>query len=57
MKFFASVISEMKQVSWTKGKELGRLTFTVVSSIIVLAIFFGIVDLGIGSAIKALLSL
>lgn len=57
MKFFKEVVSEMKQVTWLTGKELSGLTITVISSIIVLALFFGIVDLGIGAAIKALLSL
>lgn len=57
MKFIKSVFSEMKQVTWINNKELSALTITVISSIILLALFFGTIDLGIGTLIKALLSL
>ncbi|MBF0779706.1 MULTISPECIES: preprotein translocase subunit SecE [unclassified Granulicatella] len=57
MKFLKSVFSEMKQVTWPKGKVLAAMTWTVVSSIVVLAIFFGLVDSAISAAVGWLLSL
>lgn len=57
MKFLKNVAAEMKAVTWPKFSQLTKLTGVVVLSIICLAIFFGAVDLGLGTAIRALLSL
>lgn len=56
MKFLKNVFSEMRQVTWLSGKELGALTWTVISSIVVLAVLFGAVDGVIAFAVQALLS-
>lgn len=56
MKFLKNVFSEMKQVTWLSGKELTSLTWTVISSIVALAVIFGAVDGVITFAIQALLS-
>lgn len=47
----------MKAVTWPTKKQLVKLTGLVVVSVIVLAVFFGVIDMGIGAAIKGLLSL
>lgn len=57
MKFVKNVVSEMKAVTWPKFSELIKMTGIVIFSIICLAIFFGAVDMGVGAAIKSLLSL
>lgn len=57
MKFLKNVVAEMKAVTWPKFSELTKLTGVVIFSIICLAIFFGTVDVGVGAAIRALLSL
>lgn len=45
--FFKNVSREMKKVSWPGGKELYRYTLTVVATVAFVAVYFGIVDLGI----------
>jgi len=47
VKFFRNVAREMSKVSWPKGKELVGYTVTVISTVLFVAIFFAIVDLGI----------
>jgi preprotein translocase subunit SecE len=54
-KFFRNVASEMRKVSWPKKKELTNYTVTVVTTVIFLAVFFMVVDLGISSLIKLIL--
>lgn len=57
MKFLKNVFKEMKQVTWISFGNLFKLTATVVVSIVVFAIFFGFIDLGLTAALKFLLSL
>ncbi|WP_088051811.1 preprotein translocase subunit SecE [Virgibacillus dakarensis] len=45
--FFKNVSREMKKVSWPKGKELTSYTITVITTVVFVAIFFTLVDLGI----------
>ncbi|WP_456272779.1 preprotein translocase subunit SecE [Bacillus sp. AK031] len=52
LKFFSNVSSEMKKVSWPKRKELTRYTITVISTVIFVALFFTVVDLGISEIIR-----
>ncbi|MEW9502701.1 preprotein translocase subunit SecE [Jeotgalibacillus marinus] len=54
-KFFRNVASEMRKVSWPKRKELTRYTITVLSTVIFVAVFFAIVDLGISAVIDWIL--
>ncbi|WP_421382627.1 preprotein translocase subunit SecE [Bacillus salacetis] len=51
-KFFSNVSSEMKKVSWPKRKELTRYTITVISTVIFVALFFTVIDLGISEIIR-----
>ncbi|MCQ9210262.1 preprotein translocase subunit SecE [Granulicatella seriolae] len=55
MKFLASVVEEMKLVTWPTGKEVNRYTTTVVATVIVSVIFFAAVDYGIGALVNTLL--
>ena len=55
--FFKNVMSEMRKVSWPKRKELTRYTVIVLSTVIVMAIFFAIVDLGISELFRWYLEL
>ncbi|KYD10993.1 preprotein translocase subunit SecE [Heyndrickxia sporothermodurans] len=54
-KFFRNIASEMRKVSWPKKKELTSYTITVISTVVILAVFFMVVDLGISSLIKWIL--
>ncbi|MEN1968919.1 preprotein translocase subunit SecE [Lentibacillus sp. N15] len=45
--FFKNVTREMKKVSWPKGKELSSYTITVISTVVFVAVFFTLVDLGL----------
>ncbi|MER2089286.1 preprotein translocase subunit SecE [Sporosarcina sp. JAI121] len=45
--FFKNVVSEMRKVSWPKRKELTRYTIVVLSTVLFMAIYFGLIDLGI----------
>ncbi|WP_223703248.1 preprotein translocase subunit SecE [Sutcliffiella deserti] len=50
--FFRGVNREMKKVTWPKRKELTRYTITVVSTVIFVAVFFYVIDLGISELIR-----
>lgn len=51
-KFLRNVVIEMKRVSWPTRKELVGYTITVVATVIFLAVFFALVDLGISEALR-----
>ena len=55
--FFGNVVSEMRKVSWPKRKELTRYTIVVLSTVIVMALFFTVIDLGISEAVRWFLAL
>ena len=48
--FLKDVVSEMRKVSWPKRKELTRYTIVVLSTVVFMAIYFGILDLGISNS-------
>ncbi|GGA88433.1 preprotein translocase subunit SecE [Ornithinibacillus halotolerans] len=50
--FLKNVSREMKKVSWPKGKELTSYTVVVISTVIFMAVFFGVVDLGISEVLN-----
>jgi len=50
-------MSEMRKTSWPKGKELTKYTVVVVSTVIFMAIFFVLVDLGISKLFRWYLDL
>ncbi|MCA1057158.1 preprotein translocase subunit SecE [Rossellomorea aquimaris] len=50
--FFRNVASEMRKVSWPKRKELTRYTITVITTVIFVAVFFAVIDLGISELMR-----
>lgn len=57
MKFLVSVFKEMKQVTWLPFGRLMSMTWTVVASLVVFALFFSVIGYGVTSLIQALLAL
>ena len=55
--FFGNVVSEMRKVSWPKRKELTRYTIIVLSTVVVMALFFAVIDMGISEAVRWFLAL
>lgn len=55
--FFREVGSEMRKTSWPKSKELTKYTVVVLSTVIVMALFFVLVDLGISKLLRWYLEL
>jgi preprotein translocase subunit SecE len=53
--FLRDVVSEIKRVSWPTRKELTRYSIVVVITVIFIAIFFAIVDLGISKLVRLIL--
>ncbi|MBI0581025.1 MULTISPECIES: preprotein translocase subunit SecE [Bacillaceae] len=54
-KFFSDVVREMRKVSWPKRGELTRYTVTVLSTVVFVALFFEVIDLGISKLIRLIL--
>ncbi|WP_197489698.1 preprotein translocase subunit SecE [Rossellomorea aquimaris] len=54
-KFFRNVASEMRKVSWPKRKELTRYTITVISTVVFVALFFAVIDLGISELMRLII--
>ncbi|KAB8127755.1 preprotein translocase subunit SecE [Gracilibacillus oryzae] len=52
--FLKNVSREMKKVSWPRGRELTRYTITVIVTVVFVAIFFAIIDLGITQLLNLL---
>lgn len=52
MRFLASVVKEMKQVTWPTGKEVNKYTMTVVFAVLVSLGFFTVVDFAISELLK-----
>lgn len=52
VKFFKDVTREMGKVSWPKRKELVSYTITVIATVVFVAVFFAIVDVGISQFIN-----
>jgi len=50
--FFRGVAREMRKVSWPKRKELTKYTIVVLATVIIMSVFFAVVDLGISELIR-----
>lgn len=50
--FLKKVVSEMRKVSWPKRKELTKYTVVVISTVIFMAVYFFVVDLGVSGLMK-----
>ncbi|MCM3757791.1 preprotein translocase subunit SecE [Sporosarcina sp. BI001-red] len=55
--FFKNVVTEMRKVSWPKRKELTRYTIVVISTVVFMAVYFGLVDLGLSRVMEWYVSL
>lgn len=55
LEFFRGVSREMKKVSWPKRKELTTYTITVLATVIIMAVFFAVIDLGLSELIRLIL--
>lgn len=53
VQFFKNVSREMKKVSWPKGRELTSYTVTVISTVVFVALFFTVIDLGISEILSS----
>ena len=50
--FFRGVAREMRKVSWPKRKELTKYTIVVISTVVIMSLFFTVIDLGISKLIR-----
>ena len=50
--FFKNVVTEMRKVSWPKRKELTRYTIVVLSTVVFMAVYFSLVDLGLSRVME-----
>lgn len=57
MGYIKGVFEELKRVTWPSFNEVNRYTWTVLITIVLFGIFFGIVDLGFSSVINWFLNL
>lgn len=55
--FFKDVVSEMRKVSWPKRPELTRYTIVVLATVLFMAVYFGVADLGISKLMDWYVSL
>lgn len=53
--FFTESWSELKKVRWPSRKELTNYTWIVLGTIIVIAIYFWVLDIGISAVIEAII--
>lgn len=53
--FLRDVVKELKRVSWPTRKELTRYTVVVTTTVIFMAVFFGIVDWIISGGVRFIL--
>ncbi|MBY0095393.1 preprotein translocase subunit SecE [Mesobacillus maritimus] len=54
-KFLPEVAREMRKVSWPKRRELVRYTIVVLSTVVFMALFFTVIDLGFSELIRLIL--
>ncbi|GEL78084.1 preprotein translocase subunit SecE [Tenuibacillus multivorans] len=54
IKFLKDVRREMQKVSWPKSNELTRYTVIVLLTVIFVAVYFTVVDLGITQLLELL---
>lgn len=53
-KFFRDIVIESKKVTWPTHKELLRYTVTVIVTVVFLALFFVVIDLGISQLLRVI---
>ena len=55
--FLREVGAEMRKTSWPKGKELTKYTIVVITTVVIMGLFFTGVDLGISQLLSWFLDL
>lgn len=55
--FLSEVGSEMRKTSWPKSKELTKYTVVVIMTVILFALYFTVIDLGVSEALRWFLEL
>ncbi|WNF37036.1 preprotein translocase subunit SecE [Bacillaceae bacterium IKA-2] len=55
IRFLRDVVFELKRVSWPTRKELTRYTIVVLVTVIFIALFFTVVDLGVSELVRLIL--
>ncbi|MGM9966212.1 MULTISPECIES: preprotein translocase subunit SecE [unclassified Rummeliibacillus] len=55
--FFRGVLSEMRKTSWPKRKELTKYTIIVITTLLFMAAFFMVIDLGVSKLLRWYLEL
>ncbi|EST10627.1 preprotein translocase subunit SecE [Sporolactobacillus laevolacticus] len=53
-KFFQDIVAESKKITWPTRKEMLRYTVTVIVTVIFLALFFVVIDLGISQLLRVI---
>jgi preprotein translocase subunit SecE len=53
--FFRDVWTELKKVRWPNRKELTSYTLVVLTTVILITVFFAVIDLGISQIIELIL--
>lgn len=53
-KFFQNIVTESKKITWPTRKELLRYTVTVIVTVVFLAFFFVVIDLGISQLLHVI---
>ncbi len=53
--FFTESWSELKKVRWPSRKELTNYTWIVLGTIVVVALYFWVLDIGISAVIEAII--
>ncbi|WP_166246019.1 preprotein translocase subunit SecE [Paenibacillus turpanensis] len=50
--FFADSIAELKKVKWPTRKELTSYTIVVIVTVLIIAVYFTVLDLGISNLLR-----
>ena len=53
--FFTESWSELKKVRWPSRKELTNYTWIVLGTIVVVSLYFWVLDIGISAVIEAII--
>ena len=55
--FFKAVMNEMRKVSWPRKKALRKYTIVVITTVVFMAVYFGVIDYGISQIMNWYISL
>ena len=55
--FLSEVGSEMRKTSWPKSKELTKYTVVVITTVVIMALYFLLIDSGISELLRWFLEL